>query len=208
LVGRLEGRFDVHWGKCLSYGEGITYWPIMEIFKSAAGILQSDDRETSAKRLDAFLETLGTEDLDELRTIASALSNLIGIPTTPRGTYTTREISQGELHWGIRRTLQLLAGEKPTAIVVEDLHWAEPTLLELISYVAADDAEAPLVVVCTARPDLNEVAPGFLGSQGRRRTVELSTLGPEQSTALLTDLLGDPALAETPFAAALIANAG
>src|SRR5439155_185912 len=62
LVGRLEGRFDVHWGKCLSYGEGITYWPVMEIFKSAAGILQSDDRETSAARLDAFLETLGTED--------------------------------------------------------------------------------------------------------------------------------------------------
>src|SRR5947207_4732249 len=122
LVGRLEGRFDVHWGKCLSYGEGITYWPIMEIFKSAAGILQSDDRETSAKRLDAFLETLGTEDLDELRTIASALSNLIGIPTTPRGTYTTSEISQAELHWGIRRALQLLAREKPTAVIVEDLH--------------------------------------------------------------------------------------
>jgi|RhiMethySRZTD1v2_1073278.scaffolds.fasta_scaffold12501_2 class 3 adenylate cyclase/tetratricopeptide (TPR) repeat protein len=208
LVHRLESRCVVHRGKCLSYGEGITYWPVIEIAKSAAGIRQSDDRETIARRLDSFLENLPTGDVDELRTIASALSNLIGIPTTPRGTYTTSEISQAELHWGIRRTLQLLAKERPTAVVIEDLHWAEPTLLELISYIAADDAEAPVVVVCTARPDIDDVAPGFLSSEGRRRTVELQTLGPEQAAALLTDLTGDAALAETPFAAALIANAG
>ena len=210
LVRRLEARCDVHWGRCLSYGEGITYWPVMEMFKSAAGILQSDDRATSASRLDAFLEKLPTEDIDELRTIASALSNLIGIPTTPRGTYTTSEISQAELHWGIRRALQLLAAERPLAVVIEDLHWAEPTLLELISYLAAEDADAPLVLVCSARPELEEVAPGFLGTgaEGHRRTVELQTLGPEQAAALLTDLTGDPALATTPFASALIANAG
>jgi class 3 adenylate cyclase/tetratricopeptide (TPR) repeat protein len=207
LVHRLESRCAVHWGKCLSYGEGITYWPVVEIVKSAAGIRQSDDRETIAKRLDTFLENLPTEDLDELRTIASALSNLIGIPTTPRGTYATSEISQAELHWGIRRTLQLLAEEQPTAVVIEDLHWAEQTLLELISYVAEDDAPAPIVVICTTRPEIDDVAPGFLSSEGRR-TVELQTLGREQAAALLTDLTGDPELAETPFAAALIANAG
>jgi class 3 adenylate cyclase/tetratricopeptide (TPR) repeat protein len=204
----LEARCDIHWGRCLSYGEGITYWPVTEIFKSAAGILQSDDRERVAARLDAFLENLPTQDLDELRTIASALSNLIGIPTTPRGTYTTSAISQAELHWGIRRALQLLAAEQPTAVVIEDLHWAEPTLLELISYLAADDIDAPLVLVCSARPDLDDVSPGFLSSNGHRRTVELHTLGSEQAAALLTELTGDPALAATPFASALIANAG
>jgi class 3 adenylate cyclase/tetratricopeptide (TPR) repeat protein len=208
LVRRLEERYDVHWGRCLSYGEGITYWPVIEIFKSAAGIRQSDNRETAAAKLGTFLETLVTEDIDELRTIASALSNLIGIPTTPRGTYTTSEISQAELHWGIRRALQLLAAEQPTAIVVEDLHWAEPTLLELISYITADEAEAPLVLVCTARPELEDVLPGFLRSAAHRRTVELRTLGAKQAAALLADLVGDPALAATPFASALIANAG
>jgi class 3 adenylate cyclase/tetratricopeptide (TPR) repeat protein len=210
LVTRLEQRCDVHWGRCLSYGEGITYWPITEIFKSAAGINRSDDRETVAARLDAFLETLDTEDVDELRTIAAALSNLIGIPTTPRGTYAAGDISQSELHWGIRRTLQLLAAERPTAVVVEDLHWAEQTLLELIAFIADADADAdePLILVCSARPDLEEVAPGFLGSEGRRRTVELETLGADQATALLAGLTGDPALALTPFAAALIENAG
>src|SRR3954449_3554807 len=208
LVRRLEKQFTVHRGKCLSYGEGITYWPIVEIFKSAAGILQSDEREASAQKLDTFLETLPTEDLDELRTIASALSNLIGIPTTPRGTYVTSEISQAELHWGIRRTLQLLAGERPMAVVVEDLHWAEPTLLELISYLLEGEAEAPLALICTARPELADVAPGFVGTEGRRRTVDLQTLGPEAATALLTDLTGNAAFAETPFAEKLIANAG
>jgi class 3 adenylate cyclase/tetratricopeptide (TPR) repeat protein/CheY-like chemotaxis protein len=208
LVRRLESSCAVHSGRCLSYGEGITYWPVTEIFKSAAGILQSDDRETTAAKLDALLESLDTDDVDEVRTIASALSNLFGIPTTPRGTYSTSEISQAELHWGIRRALQLLSGAQPTAIVVEDLHWAEQTLLELIAYIAADEADAPLILVCTARPDLEQVAPGFLGADGRRRTVELSTLDHEQSAALLTDLVGEPALAETPFAAALISNAG
>jgi class 3 adenylate cyclase/tetratricopeptide (TPR) repeat protein len=208
LASRLEERCNVHWGRCLSYGEGITYWPITEIVKSAAGIMRSDDPETVAAKLDMFLEGLATEDVDELRTIAAALSNLIGIPTTPRGTYASSEISQAELHWGIRRTLQLLATERPTAVVVEDLHWAEPTLLELIAYVAGEDTEAPLVLVCSARPDLEETSPGFLGSEGRRRTVELQTLGADQAAALLADLTGDPALAMTPFASALIENAG
>ena len=208
LVRQLEGRCDVHWGKCLSYGEGITYWPVTEIFKSTAGILQSDDRETIAARLDAFLESLPSDDVDELRTIASALSNLIGIPTTPRGTYSTSEISQTELHWGIRRALQLLAAEQPTTMIIEDLHWAEPTLLELISYIAADDTDAPLALVCSSRPELGEVSPGFLRSEGRRRTVELNTLGADEAASMLAELAGDPALAATPFASALIANAG
>jgi class 3 adenylate cyclase/tetratricopeptide (TPR) repeat protein len=205
---RAEQDGRVHWGRCLPYGEGITYWPVTELVKSAAGILQSDDRAAIAGKLDEFLETLGTDDADELRTIAAALSNLIGIPTTPRGTYAASEISQGELHWGIRRMTQLLAGQEPTALIFEDLHWAEPTLLELIAYIVADDTDSPLALVCSARPDLAEVVPGFLGTEGHRRTIELDTLERRQAVALLTDLLGDPSLADTPFAQALIENAG
>src|SRR4029079_4555644 len=165
-VAAMEGR--CHWGRGLPYGEGITYWPVTDVVKSAAGILQSDDRETITGKLDGFLETLATDDLDELRTIAAALSNLIGIPTTPRGTYATAEISQGELHWGIRRMLQLLASQEPTALIVEDLHWAEPTLLDLIAYIAADETASPLAIVCSTRPELAETSPGFLGTDGRR----------------------------------------
>src|SRR5262249_18940320 len=164
--------------------------------------------ERMGARLAACLESLRTEDVDELRTIAAALSNLIGIPTTPRGTYATSEISQAELHWGIRRALQLLATERPTAVVVEDLHWAEPTLLELLSYLLAEEAGVPLAIIATARPEIEDQAPGFLGREGKRRTVDLQTLGPEQAAALLSGLTGDAAFADTPFAETLITNAG
>jgi class 3 adenylate cyclase len=202
----LEGR--VYWGRCLSYGEGITYWPVTEIVRSAAGILQGDSRETIAGKLEGFLGTLPTDDLDELRTIAAGLSNLTGIPTTPRGTYAAAQISQGELHWGIRRMLQLLASEEPTALILEDLHWAEPTLLELIAYIVAGEDDAPLAIVASTRPELAETSPGFLNAEGRRQTLELDTLDRETAAALLADLLGDRSLAETPFAETLIANAG
>ena len=201
-----EGR--VYWGRCLSYGEGITYWPVTEIVRSAAGIRQGDGRETIASKLESFLGTLATEDLDELRTIAAGLSNLTGIPTTPRGTYAAAQISQGELHWGLRRMLQLLASEEPTALILEDLHWAEPTLLELIAYIVAGEDDAPLAIVCSTRPELNETAPGFLNADGRRQKLELDTLDRNTAAALLADLLGDRSLAETRFAQTLIENAG
>ena len=62
--------------------------------------------------------------------------------------------------------------------MIEDLHWAEQTLLELLSYILDDGDEAPLALVCTARPELADDAPGFLGTEGRRRTIDLQTLGP------------------------------
>ena len=199
---------DVHWGRCLSSGEGITYWPVTELVKSAAGILQSDARETISAKLDRFLDSLDTDDLDELRTMAAALSNLIGIPTTPRGTYAAAEISQTELHWGIKRTFQLLARRRPTLLVLEDLHWAEPTFLELIAFIVADDAETPILLVGSARPELAEVDPAFVAEHGQRRTVRLETLSDAQGIALLGDLLGDAALSETPLARKLVENAG
>jgi class 3 adenylate cyclase/tetratricopeptide (TPR) repeat protein len=198
----------VHRGRCLSYGEGITYWPVTELVKSAAGILQSDARETISRKLDDFLDSLDTDDLDELRTIAAALSNLIGIPTTPRGTYAAGDISRAELHWGIKRTFQLLARARPLVLVLEDLHWAEPTLLELIAYLLADETEAPILLVGSARPELAEAEPAFAGDHGRRHTLELDTLTGAEGAALLGQLLGDETLAETAFARKLIENAG
>ena len=207
FAARVTADADVHSGRCLSYGEGITYWPVTELVKSAAGILQSDRRETIAVRLDQLLESLPTDDSDELRTLAAALSNVLGVPTTPRGTYASAEIAQGELHWGIRRAAQLLAVKRPTVLVFEDLHWAEATLIELIQYITAADTEAPLLVVWTARPELADTHPGFANGAGRQR-IELEVLPADAGTELLATLIGDRDLATTPLAEALIANAG
>jgi class 3 adenylate cyclase/tetratricopeptide (TPR) repeat protein len=204
---RVSEGASLHWGRCLPYGEGITYWPITEIVKSAAGILQSDDRDVTTTKLDQFIDGLPTEDADELRTIAAALSNVIGIPVTPRGTYTAGEIAQGELHWGLRRTAQLLAAQEPTVFVFEDLHWAEPTLIELLEYLTVPHNRTPLLAIWTARPEFLDTEAGFAGGLGSQR-VELEVLPTEAGTELLSKLIGDSELAESDFAEALIANAG
>ncbi len=177
---------DVHWGRCLSYGEGITYWPINEALKSAAGILQSDDGDTMSEKLGGLLEALPTDNEDELRTMAAALANLVGVATTPRGTYSASQIGQGELHWGIRRVLELLASERPIVLVLEDLHWAEPTLLELIHFLVS--GSAALLVLGSARPELAEKQPSFLAGG---ETIALDPLTGEESVAFLSGLLGD-----------------
>src|SRR2546423_2608070 len=122
------------WGRCLPYGEGITYWAVMEILKTSAGILQSDAAPEISTKLGTLLEEIGQGNLDELRTMAAAASNILGVATTPRGTYSSTEITQAELHWGLRRMLQLLAKDRPLVLVFEDLHWAEPTLIELVRF--------------------------------------------------------------------------
>jgi class 3 adenylate cyclase/tetratricopeptide (TPR) repeat protein len=197
----------VHTGRCLPYGEGITYWPITDILKSAAGILQSDGPEAMSAKLGALLDGLPTDDADELRTMAAAVSNLVGVPTTPRGTYLATDISQAELHWGFRRVLQLLALRRPLLLVVEDLHWAEQTLLELLQYVQTGE-EVPLLVVGSARPELADIRPGFAVESERRHTILLEPLVESAGEELLAQLLGSAELARDPAAAALLRNAG
>jgi predicted ATPase/class 3 adenylate cyclase len=207
LVERAATEADVHWGRCLSYGEGITYWPIAEILRSLAGVVSGDDRAEVAAKLDALLARLPTDDPDELRTVAAAVSNVLGIPRTPRGTYASLELSRAELHWGIRRAFQALARRRPLVLVLEDVHWAEPTLLELVEQLLDGGDDAPLLVAWTARPELAETHPGFLGGSERGARLELDALPATAGEELLASLLGDAELARTPFAAALLANA-
>src|ERR671934_1874428 len=165
-----------YWGGCLPYGEGITYWPVMEIVKDAAGILQSDDTVAISAKLGALLESFGIEDLSVLRTTAAAVSNLLGVATTPRGTYQAEQITQAELHWGIRRVLQLLARDRPIALMFEDLHWAEPTLIELIQFILEDQAGVPLLVLASGRPEAAEANPGLVRESSRACTIRLEGL--------------------------------
>ena len=206
VVHRLEERCDVHWGRCLSYGDGITYWPIEEIVEDAAGILHDDDPAETAAKLAMLLEALDTTDQDELRSIAAAVSNLAGIATTPRGQYSAAEIGKAELHWGVRRLLELRAGRRPTVVVIEDLHWAEPTLLELLAYLGASEADAPLLVLGTARPEAIETKSPIFTSNGSRRALRLDALSIEDSTMLISELV--PAGVQVPVERLLEASGG
>ena len=200
LLAEVANRLDercapsaVYRGRCLSYGEGITYWPVNEILKEAAGILHDDDPETSAAKLRDLLEGLPTTDADQLRTIAAAIANLSGVPTTPQGTYSAEQVTQAELHWGLRRLFELLAARRPTILLVEDLHWAEPTLLELLRFIGESSEAVPLLVLGSARPEARELDAVVFTSNGNRFAVELDALGADASEALIGELLPETA---------------
>jgi class 3 adenylate cyclase/tetratricopeptide (TPR) repeat protein len=187
------GSCAVYSGRCLSYGEGITYWPVNEILKEAAGILHDDDPATSSAKLRALLEGLPTTDADQLRTIAAAIANLSGVPTTPQGTYSAEQLTQAELHWGLRRLFELLAESRPTVLVIEDLHWAEPTLVEFVSFIGESAMPVPLLVLGSARPEARELEPVVFTSNGSRCAVELEALPADASEALIEALLPETA---------------
>lgn len=190
VTGRLRGGgAQVCRGRCLAYGEGITYWPIVEVIREATGIATDDATTEVASKLDAWLTAIGTEDSEEMRTIAGAVSHLMGVRTTPRGTYRVGDISQAELHWGIRRLLELLAASHPVVLVLEDLQWAEPTFLDLVTFIG-ETREAPLLVLGTARPELLERAPALLERSAYRRVVNLKPLDADASEELLARLVG------------------
>jgi class 3 adenylate cyclase/tetratricopeptide (TPR) repeat protein len=192
LLGEFEARSlaeaSVHRGRCLPYGEGITYWPIGQIVRSAAGILGNDETEVVSAKLGSLLESLPTGRGDELRTIAASLANLIGVPRTPIGTYSAAQITQAELHWGIRRLLELLAELRPLVVVLEDLHWAEDTLLELVRFVADGERQVPLLLVGTARPELADRTPAILVEGDHRHALELDPLTGGESKTLVHEL--------------------
>ena len=197
---------QVYRGRCLPYGDGITYWPVSQIVRRAAGVLGNDEPEVVSTKLGAFLEGLPTDRQDELRTIAAALANLVGAPRTPAGTYSSAEISQAELHWGIRRLLELLAERQQLVIVFEDLHWAEETLLDLLRFIVDGTTPAPLLLIGTARPELAERGPSILVEGEHRHVVELYPLTGSESEALLSELTAEHAL-PTETLEALMRNA-
>jgi class 3 adenylate cyclase/tetratricopeptide (TPR) repeat protein len=201
-----ERNGAAHWGRCLPYGEGITYWPVTEILKSASGIKHDDDQEAISSKLGTLLESLPISDLDEVRTMAAAAANLLGVAKTPLATYSAEEIGQSELHWGVRRLLQLLASGRPLLLVFEDLHWAEPTLLDLIRSLADDEDGAPILLIGSARPELKDSSPAMLESNDNRSVLELAPLGDDESRALMVELVGDEAT--TAQFEALLKNAG
>jgi class 3 adenylate cyclase/tetratricopeptide (TPR) repeat protein len=194
FAAQLGGAAVVYRGRCLSYGEGITYWPIVDIFKGAAGILQSDETDVVSAKLEALLATLHDVDEDELRTMAAALGNLLGVTTTLRGAFDTGQITQAELHWGIRRVLQVLSERAPIAVFFEDVHWAEPTLIDLIRFLCEPTVGFPVLVVASARPEFIDQQPAFVDADRNREIIELAALSEDESRALLGELFGLSAL--------------
>jgi class 3 adenylate cyclase/tetratricopeptide (TPR) repeat protein len=181
LAANLGGEPLVLWGRCLPYGEGITYWPMAEILESAAGIVRKDAARTA--KIDALLGRVGLADKGEERVLATAASIVTGADALA----TSSGLSQSELHWALRRLLQLLSFERPLLIVVEDLQWAEPTMLDLLRYLTADE-DGTLFVVGTSRSSATAAVRAFI--EAASLSLDLEPLDDDASRELLSRLVG------------------
>ena len=143
-------------GRCLSYGDGITYWPVVEILKQ--------------------LGTLGDGEASR------PLRSLLGETEVPA--------DAGEIAWGFRKLLEQEAQEQPLVCLLDDLQWAEETLVDLVEHVADLSRDAPLLLLCMARPELLERRPSWGGGKLNATTVLLEPLDASETERLIAELGG------------------
>ena len=181
----IDDQPDIVWwrhGRCLPYGEGVSFWALGEIVKSQAGILESDGPdEVSAKIAGAVALVVDESDRDW---VAARLAPLVGIGTEVPA-------DRGELFAAWRSFLEAIASTRSLVLVFEDLHWADDAMLEFVEHLVDWSSGVPILVLCTARPELYERHAGWSGGKRNAVTIALSPLTSEESDELISALLGD-----------------
>jgi class 3 adenylate cyclase/tetratricopeptide (TPR) repeat protein len=175
-------------GHCLSYGEAGGFWALGEVIKAQAGILESDDPGEGAAKLDAAVRALAG-DPSEREWLKARLAPLVGLATAAEA-----PSGRDESFMAWRRFLQLVATQGPLVLVIEDLHWADPPLLDFLEQLLHQAGAADLLVVATARPELLDRRPGWGAGQPNATTISLASLDDEQTAMLLGALLGQSML--------------
>ncbi|HEX5938335.1 MAG TPA: adenylate/guanylate cyclase domain-containing protein [Actinomycetota bacterium] len=168
-------------GRCLSYGEGLTFWPLAEIARTEAGI-GNDDPAAEAQR--KLAELLG----DDARDVTERIAAAIGLSSA--------NFPVEETFWAARRFFELISHGEPLIVLIDDIHWAERTFLDLIKSVASMMTDAPIVLACSARPDLVDAHPGWGEELEDHRIVILQSLSDEDSAEVAANLLGTAELDE------------
>ena len=164
-------------GRCLPYGEGITYWPLADIVREITRAAGGDSGKQSVA---AIAEILAGHDKAKL--IAERVAELLGFGEGEPG---TRE----ETFWAVRRLFEVLARERPLVIVVDDLHWAESTFLDLIEHLVDVSHGYPIMIVGTARPELLDTRPGWGSGKPNATTIALEPLSEAESREMILNLL-------------------
>ena len=176
-------------GRCLPYGEGITYWPLAEVVRG----MTPADAEVSASAIAAQLA--GEPKADQ---IAAGVAEAVGVGPPEGGT-------SEEIFWAARRLFEAVARRRPLVVVFDDLQWAEATFLDLIEHVADLSRGAPIMLLCLARPELLDARPGWGGGKLNATSILLEPLGEDDTRELIGNLLSRATL--PPETAARIAAA-
>jgi predicted ATPase/class 3 adenylate cyclase len=179
-VDALDDTATVLSGQCSSDAEGSSFWPVAEIVRRAAEIKTADSPEQAETKL---TELLGVPDAEQ---VADRLGRLIGLRPAP--------VTSEDAVWAVRRFLEVLADRQPLVAVIDDLHWAQPALLDLVEQVVGLAREARLLLVAVARPELLEQRPGWSGGRLNASTMLLEPLAADEAATLLEHLAGEAAL--------------
>jgi len=169
-------------GRCLPYGEGITFWALRELIRAEAGILESDQPAQAADKLVKAIKAV-VEDPGEHEWFRARLAPLVGLA----GDGTTVERTEAFTAW--RRFLEAVATRRPLVLVVEDLHWADQALAEFLEFLLDRSTAVPLLILCTTRPEFFQRAPGWGTNQRNMTTVHLNPLSDEETADLIAALL-------------------
>ena len=180
----------VYRGRCLPYGDGITYWALREILWDAAGITLDDPGAVAADKLLGLVHEHvdGAAPDGEAERVAFALATSAGIalPDNPLDRLPPESIGE-ELGLAWPRLLGALAASHPTLLVVEDLHWAEASLLDMVEHLIARST-GPALILATARPEFAELRPHWSSRPGMSQ-IGLEPLGGADANELVTELL-------------------
>ena len=171
-------------GRSLPYGEGIAYWALGEIVKAECGILESDSPDDASAKLD---DAIAKDEPDRIW-LRQRLAPLIGAGGEPA--------SQEELFTAWRGFLEGLAAKGPTILVFEDLHWADKSMLSFLEHLADWSEGVPLLLVCTARPELQEKHPTWAASVRNAHRISLGPLTDDETSTLIALLLQRAVLPE------------
>jgi class 3 adenylate cyclase/tetratricopeptide (TPR) repeat protein len=161
-------------GRCLPFGEGVTYWALAEMVKQSAGITDDDPIAEAFEKLRACCES------DAIADLLAAAAGLLGA--------SEREHTREELLWAARAWAEEFSLMQPLVLVFEDIHWAEEPMLNVVEHIARSVRDAPLLIVCVTRPELLELRPSWGGGNLRAAAIELAPLNPEESEQLADGL--------------------
>jgi class 3 adenylate cyclase/tetratricopeptide (TPR) repeat protein len=172
---RVEGKATFLMGHCLSYGEGITYWPLADALRAPVGV--SDDNSVESWRSGLMALTVG---LSQAEAIVEQVMSLIGVAEAAGGS---------DASWAVRRLLEGMARRRPLIFAVDDLHWATPTFLDLVEHVVDWTRDVPILLVCLSRPELLDQRPGWAGGKANATTLLLEPLDADSIDELVAHLV-------------------
>jgi class 3 adenylate cyclase/tetratricopeptide (TPR) repeat protein len=169
-------------GRCLPYGEGITFWPMIGVLRDAAGIGLQDSPAEARAKITGLLPPVGDAAL-----VGERLATLLGLGEATPG--------MQETFWAARKLFEELGSQQPVVVLFDDIQWGESTFLDLLEYFADWIRHSPVLILCLARPELLEVRSGWMTGKPNATLITLQALTEFESEGLIRNLIGGADLA-------------